>query len=326
MKKFLPLSIGLALILTGCFSSTATPGTDTQGSSSLSSEPVQETKNVLYRGTLESSSMSIFMEGTHRLRLEDGRFILLESTTVDLDTYLDQRVEVFGAIRPTVEAGGMIMRVERVTSLEPVRPSSSSSQESSVSSAIFISSSVVASSQPAASSVPAVSSAPRSSIASSSKAAVSSSSTPPPPPPPPASSSMAWQASEDLSAKAAIMAKDNLADANWSRQYCTSHIGFCIPIHRNWWFNSFGTTSSTLWHVEIGPSEIVNLGEGPLSINLISGSVEASGNADGAVVVQGDSVTGYRSWKDNRHFEIVGPANLEAAIRYLTAHLLPFGS
>lgn len=306
-----------------------------QATSSESS--VEETNNVSYRGTLEKQGVSIFMEGTHRLRLEDGRFILLESEDVTLGEYVGLKVEVFGAVRPTVEQGGLIMRVERVTSME--------ASSSSVSDMIFCggiagfpcpddmqcvddpddscdpenggadcggicvpaaASSVASSATPIPSSVAAsvTSTAPH--VAVSSAATTSSVSGDP-------------QASADLTAKAALMAKANMDASFWTQQYCSSHIGFCIPVHKNWWFTSFGATSSTFWHLEIGPSEIVNLGEGPLTVDLLSGNAAA----DGSVTVSGGTATGVRSWTGGRHLQIRGPANLEAAVRYITAQLKP---
>lgn len=292
------------------------------------------------------------MEGTHRLRLDDGRYILLHSDAVDLNSYVDMKVEVLGAVRPTVEAGGQIMRVERVTSMEPSSSSSAASsttfcggiagiqcpdgQEcvddpsdscdpmnggadcggmcvpaavSSVAVSSTAPSSVAASVAPVASSIPAASSiAPvASSIAPASSA------------PAAAASSTAWQASADLTAKAAIMAKDKQGAENWTQQYCSSHIGFCFPVHRNWWFKSFGATSTTFWHVEIGPSEMNNLGEGPLSVDLVSGNAAS----DGAVTVSGDSAMGIRSWTGGRHIVVTGPANLEWAVRYITEQIKP---
>lgn len=308
---------------------------------------ITETKNVLYVGTLEKQGVSIFMEGTHRLRLEDGRFILLESETVDLSALIGKKVEVFGAVRPTVEQGGLIMRVERVTSLEV---SSSSSEDTifcggiagfpcpdgmectddptdscdpnnggadcgGICVAVVASSSATSSSTLTTSSIASI--APISSLPSSSSlssiSSIASSVI--------AASSVAttWQGSTELTAKAAIMAKNNMDGVYWTQQYCSSHIGYCIPVHKNWWFSSFGATSSTLWHLEIGPSEIVNLGDGPLTVDVISGDT----TADGTVTVSANEVIGTRAWTNGRHIQIRGPANLEAAVRYITEQLKP---
>lgn len=350
MKNRTLLLLASSLIaLSACTPDDGANGETNASASSVSSDSgMQETKNVLYRGTVEKQGVSIFMEGTHRLRLEDGRFILMESETVDLNPYIGQKVEVFGAVRPTTENGGLIMRVERVTSLE-----ASSSSSSVVSDTVFCggiaafpcpegmqciddpddscdpqnggadcggicvaaSSSSVAQSSETSVAPSSVSQASMpasvSSISSiSSIASISSVAS---------TSSVAsdWQASADLTAKAAVMAKDKMDAGFWTQTYCSSHIGYCIPVHKNWWFFSFGATASTFWHVEIGPSEINNLGEGPLTVDLVSGDA----SADGSVTVSGDTVTGIRSWTGGRHFEIRGPANLEAAVRYITAGL-----
>ena len=115
------------------------------------------------------------------------------------------------------------------------------------------------------------------------------------------------------------MSKDDLAMGQWTQQYCTSHIGFCIPVHRNWWFKSFGTTTSYLWHVEVSPEELQGLGDGPLVINLISGGIPASD--DTTFKGQGDFVVGLRSWTENRHFEITAQKELRSAVEYMTKNL-----
>ena len=117
------------------------------------------------------------------------------------------------------------------------------------------------------------------------------------------------------------MASVNLAESNWSQQYCTTHIGFCFPVHKNWWFKSFGTTSSHLWHVEISNVEIDELGQGPLVVNLSAGSAEAEGTADGEVRAQGDFVVGYKNWTENRHIQVSAPKVLEPAVRYILGRI-----
>lgn len=266
---------------------------------------------MTYQGTLQAAGASIFMEGTHKLQLEDGRFIMLESSAVDLDTYVGDKVELFGAVRPTVEAGGMIMRVEKVTSMEP-SSSSSSSEESSSSSSSSMSSmaassiaSVVASSKASVAPVSSSSIAP---VASSSVASVT----------PPASSTAAtFEGSAELSDKAAVMAKDKMDASFWTQQYCSKTAGFCFSVHKNWYFSSFGATASTLWHVEVGPQDVNNIGEGPLSVNLVSGAT----TLDGQVQTEGGAVVGYKAWTENRHFEIRGPANLKTAITFMLGTL-----
>jgi hypothetical protein len=114
------------------------------------------------------------------------------------------------------------------------------------------------------------------------------------------------------------MAKANMDAANWTQQYCSSHTGFCFPVHKNWWYTSFGATSSSQWHVELSSEEIVALGDGPISVVLVSGAAPA---ADGQVTVENGKATGVRAWTNNRHFVISAPAVLETAVRYITQEL-----
>lgn len=304
MKRVHPLIIGIALLAAvGCTPSTDTPTDTDQTASEPTDTGVEETRNVLYRGLLEDAGVSIFMQGTHKLTLDDGRFILLESGEVNLVHYEGQKVEVFGSVRPTVEQGGMIMRVESVKSLES---SSSSSEESSAST------SESSSSEDGTVDTDESSSSSKAAQASSAAATVSSAAVTP------SSSGSAWEGSSELTAKAQLMANDKQGPENWTQQYCSTHVSFCIPVHRNWWFKSFGATSSAIWHLEIGPSEMENIGEGPITVRLITGDVSASGMSDGQVSVEGGAVRGVRAWTGGRYFEIRGPAILETAVRYLT--------
>ncbi|ALM09779.1 MAG TPA: hypothetical protein DEB30_04740 [Candidatus Peribacter riflensis] len=294
--------LALTLTLVSCGGDTpppTEPETDEAWSSSSSQEAIAETHNVSFIGTIRPAGISIYMEGTHRLELGDGRFVLLSSETVDLNGYVGEEAEVTGSIRPTVEEGGTIMRVERIRLMESASVSSTPSS-SAAAAASSSSSSLPSSSAPAASSVPAT----------------------PPPASSAAASSVTDTPSVDLSAQIAAMAKQKLDTANWTQAYCAPPtIGFCVPIHRNWYFKSFGTASEALWHVEVGSQSIESVGEGAIAVNLVGGSLSTKGVADGTVRVDGSSVRGYREWTKDRHIEIVAPAALQAAVEYMTQHL-----
>lgn len=116
------------------------------------------------------------------------------------------------------------------------------------------------------------------------------------------------------------MAKAKTDAANFTQVFCSRHAGFCVPIHKSWYYNSFGATSSYLWHVEVSSEEVAELGDGPLVINLATGSLDAS-IADGSVVTQGDFVIGYRQWTNGRHFEVSAPAALRSAVAYITENI-----
>ncbi len=109
--------------------------------------------------------------------------------------------------------------------------------------------------------------------------------------------------------------------AEWTQQYCSSHLAFCFPVHKNWWFTSFGATTSYLWHVEISSEEIKGLGDGPLVVNLVSGDIASTGASDGSTRTQGDFVVGYKAWNDKSHFEVSGPINLQSAVSYIATHI-----
>lgn len=120
------------------------------------------------------------------------------------------------------------------------------------------------------------------------------------------------------------MAKQNYATPSlWSQKYCTGHIGFCVPVHKNWYYKSFGATTSTLWHVEFAMKDIQAIGEGVISLNLISGSAQDAGGADGKVETKGNIVIGYKDW-DGRHLEITADARLAEPVTYMLGQMQRF--
>ena len=141
MKKLLPSIFVSVIVLSACTAKPAKPTeevadtTPDQVVSEQSERVIRETKNVSYSGTVKPLGISIYMEGTHRLSLSDGRFILLESDAIDLNGYVAEEVDVLGAIRPTVESDAMIMRVESISLIEREEQSDAPSDEESSSSA-----------------------------------------------------------------------------------------------------------------------------------------------------------------------------------------------
>src|SRR3989338_11421889 len=103
----------------------AAPGENVREENPVAEPEVME--DVTYEGTLEAAGISIYMEGTHRLVLSGGDFILLESDTEDLNGYMNEQISVRGDVRSTVEAGGLIMTVENIALLEHEASSSDSS-------------------------------------------------------------------------------------------------------------------------------------------------------------------------------------------------------
>jgi hypothetical protein len=266
---------------------------------------VRETQNVTYTGIIKPAGISVYQQGTHRLVLSDDRFVLLESDTVDLNGYVDEEVEVFGAVRPTVEEGGMIMRVENIHLLE----------EENVSSAAATGTVVVPEPE-----------------SETSKPSVAAPSSQKPAPVVPEKPVVEEEEEEEAAASLTVqqeaavkaMASDTYSDDRWTQKYCTGHIGFCFPVHKNWWFQSFGNTTSHLWHVELNNAAITNIGDGVIVVKLVQSSVASAGAADGQVLVQGSTVTGYRAWEGDTHFEIVADARLKTAVEYITGHLVKY--
>ncbi len=306
MKRLIAVSLAF-IPLAGCWPFDQAPVQEEEQTSS-----VPETKNVVYRGVLRELGASIYMEGTHKLELEDGRFVLLEANGLVLDDYMNEDVEVFGSTRPTVEGDAIIMRVERIANvtISSEAVSSAAPEESSSSEA-----SSVVSSEAASSVAPVITSRAPTPPARSSVAPKPVASSAAPVVTPPTSSAP----SDPLAAKTATMAKAKIDAGNWTQEYCSPvHLAFCFPIHKNWYFASFGATSSSLWHVEVGPSSVEVLGDGPLVVALVSGAASVP---DGTVNVEGEIVIGIRAWSNNRHFEIRAPKALEASVRYITQEL-----
>lgn len=109
-KVLLPLSILVSFALLGCSSGGAT------------TSDKQDQQEILDRriGEIQTLSNSVTeSEGTHLLRMADGKTILLHSSTIDLgdERYKDQTVEVSGALTYS-QGNTQIMEVENVDILE----------------------------------------------------------------------------------------------------------------------------------------------------------------------------------------------------------------
>ena len=258
--------------------------------------PIRETKNVTYTGIVKPAGISIYQQGSHRLTLPGGKFILLESATLDLNGYVDEEVHVFGALRPTVEAGGMIMRVERIELLEE-ESSSSQSASDQTSSSIQAEADIVDTERMEDGEEPAEPKEPEA----------------------PEEVFIPQTGSQE---RIDAMAAQDFSAPHWTQSYCTSHIGFCAPVHRNWWFKSFGATGDALWHVEISSEPLEKLSDGPIVIDLLSGS---KADDDNLVDVQNGIALGYREWTFGRHFRIRADESLVEAVRYITQNIEEYG-
>ncbi|PIR53232.1 hypothetical protein COU76_02335 [Candidatus Peregrinibacteria bacterium CG10_big_fil_rev_8_21_14_0_10_49_10] len=320
MKNQLCIAVCTAVVLTSC--TTPSPQNNASSSSESASQPqsssssekvIRETKNVSYSGIVRPLGISVYMEGTHRLSLENDRFILLESDAVDLNGYVDEHVEVLGSIRPTVESDAMIMRVESIALQETstsaqsadTTPSAGNTQSSTAASTLGFSFSSLSSRTESASSTPSSATQVASQTSSTDATSGAQKKTPGP----------AFLARQEK------MASESFTAENWTQEYCSEHIGFCIPVHRNWWFTSFGATSTHYWHVELNSEAFEDLYEGPVVIDLNGESLNALSIANGSIHTDGQTVTGYRSWTNGRHFAIHADVSLRNAVEYITNNL-----
>ncbi len=347
-KRTLLLTAAVLLVAAGCTPQTPS-GDGTSSSSAMmdssSSESLPETSNVTYTGVVSALLGSTATDATHTLLLDSGRSLLLVSTDLNLQlgSYMGKRVDVRGSTK--VSGTESVLRVTEVVVLQQASSASAAKMCGGIAgiaceagmtcvddpsdscdpmnggadcSGICVagsssSSASVASSSSSSSSVAPASSAPAAvSSSSSSKPAVSSSS----------SSAASVSASES---EIATMAKQNYATPGlWSQKYCTSHIGFCVPVHKNWYYKSFGATTSTLWHVEFGMSDIQALGQGAISLNLISGTSAEAGGTDGQAIAKGGLIIAYKDWEGGRHLEIAADGRLTEAVTYMLSKLEQF--
>jgi hypothetical protein len=329
------------LLLIGSLSAGCTFGSggssSGEQSSSASSEAVYvPTPNVTYVGTVSVDGASVLLT-----LAQGGSVTLMPSDQgMDLTRYDGQEVQVRGSVTPT--GSSLTMTVAEVTVLSADSSSSSSSAvvsdacggiagvacdagfacvddpsdscdplqggadcmgrcvRETASSSSFSAAPVVVRS----SSAPAAMSSSVSSVVSS------------------VSSSLAPTTPSDENT--ALMASQDYSAALWTQKYCTSHIAFCIPVHKNWYFKSFGATTSNLWHVEFGMQSIESIGMGPIVMNLVDSTLETAGATDGSVVRRGSDVIGFASWNDGTHFELIADASLESAVTYMISRITPY--
>ncbi len=328
---------------------TSAPNSDTVISSSVATL----TRNVSFTGRVEDLGPSIYMQGTHKLALEDGRFILLDAASADvlLPEYVGEQVEATGSTETTVEGGATILHVERIVRLLSDSASSASMASSAAPQycggiaalecspgytcvddttdscdpmnggadcsglclpSVMASSSSVTSS--VAASMKASSSALSSSARSVSSVAFSSSVS--------SAAISSSVSSSVISSKEAVIAlmakrKDYASQERWPKKYCSMHIGFCVPVYKNWYYISFGANGGSLWHVEFSEVDFSSLGEGVIMLDLKKGSSLSSAIRDGAVEVNGTTVIGYKDWGEEYHFEVSADARLKSAVQYL---------
>jgi hypothetical protein len=315
LKHFLIPFFFLA-ILTGCTSLKADLTSESESSSS--SAAMEETRNVSYIGRVAVNADAAATGSPYVLAVDASTMIQLQSTLVNFQDYLGKDVQVTGNVRPSADGVGRILTVEQIAILLAEESSSSSSSEASSASFESIASESSEALSSMESSVTSVSLPSSKAATSRSQEAMSAAMQ---------SSAPVSEVGAALAANAGSMAKQKMGSEQWTQQYCSSHIGFCVPIHRNWWYQSFHEDATVIAHVEVSGSEITQIGQGPIVIRLksdASGTLESKGVTDGSVREESSYIVGYRAWRDGRHFEISAPAILRDAVSYMTKQLASY--
>ena len=316
-------------------------------------EPILEeedlvTYNVTYTGIVEEGGMTIYQEGSHRLMLSDGKMVLLEGE-LPIDLYVGKLVRVKGDVMPTVEAGGTIMDVKEIAWIrreldedgdetEALRTlcggeSGAGCPAGSVCELQEDGPGVCTDGEGVDESAAAVSDSEDedetdtdneedvdsegSSADTEAEDAEDSDDDSDE-----EESEPSTEVDADLGSTVLLMVDEDYTSDRWTQEYCSSHIQFCVEIHKNWYYKSFGATASHLWHIEMGASAVESFGNGPIVVSLKSGDLSALGVQDGEVKVINKKVIGYRSWSDSRHFEISASAALGEPVGYITRTLI----
>ncbi len=312
------------------------------------------TRNVTYTGILEEGGVTIYQQGTHMLMLSDGRMVLLEvgeGKSFALGLYEGKLVRVKGDVSPTVEAGGTIMKVVEIGWIK--RETNEEGDEEEVIRVIcgegsgcddgFVCelgeevgvcvSDGGESEEEAEDEVPEDEENEEEEVVDDvldeeeldEEEDEDDSDEPEELDEEEATEEENEEEEEestiDHTEAIEMMESEDYASERWTQEYCSSHVGFCVPVHKNWYYNSFGATTSVLWHLEMGAMPVENFGEGPLIVDLKSGDLSALGVSDGEVKEVGSKVIGYRSWTDGRHFEISGVSEIREPIEFITKGL-----
>jgi hypothetical protein len=305
-------------------------------------EPILEeedlvTYNVTYTGIVEEGGMTIYQEGSHRLMLSDGKMVLLEGE-LPIDLYVGKLVRVKGDVMPTVEAGGTIMDVKEIAWIRRELDEDGNETEAlrtlcgGESGAGCLAGSVCELQEdgPGVCSdgedVDVEDEAEEESSSSAEEDEEESSDDEEVEDEEVMEEDTDEEESDvevdaDLGSTVLLMVDEDYSSDRWTQEYCSSHIQFCVEIHKNWYYKSFGATASHLWHIEMGASAVESFGNGPIVVSLKAGDLSALGVQDGEVKVINKKVIGYRSWSDSRHFEISASAALGEPVGYITRTL-----
>jgi hypothetical protein len=297
------------------------------------------TTSVSYMGLLAKGGVTFYQQGTHHLSLDDGSFILLESDSIPLALYEGKRVRIRGSVRPTVEAGGLIMDAQEVVVVDERGITKSEGQFCGGVAGIPCPSGYECIRESADRDAAGV--CRREKMVEETKEAEEAEEaegggvTEPEPgseepevtPEKPAEEAQLGAKptlapstnSPALEAHIELMAGDDISPSRWTQEYESQHVGLRVSLHKNAYWRNFGARpdQNSFLHLEVGHREIVELGDGPVTLDLKGGTLASLGVAEGGVVERDDIIEAYRTFDANRYVVISGDARLKNYIEYM---------
>ena len=112
-----------------------------------------------------------------------------------------------------------------------------------------------------------------------------------------------------------VMAGQDYSSEFWEQDFCSTAFEYCVPLHRNFWYNTFlETDGSGRGFTEFSTSVIENDGDGPIKIYVRSGQYKGT---KGQVVSQGDNIVIVLDRDADTYFELFASSRLEQPLLYM---------
>ncbi len=73
-----------------------------------------EKKVTSYTGVIEAIDLSVYKEGTHELKTEDGDILTIESPKINLNNYINKKVLVKGLLRTLIDNKTQVLTVDEI--------------------------------------------------------------------------------------------------------------------------------------------------------------------------------------------------------------------
>lgn len=109
MKFALKILIGFTLLFTLASCGNPPDLEDREGGTDLVDLEVTS-----YTGVIEEFEIDIYQDGTHQLRTDDDKVVVIQSPKVNLNNYLDQKVIITGGMQESIESGRNVFTVEEI--------------------------------------------------------------------------------------------------------------------------------------------------------------------------------------------------------------------